>query len=80
MRRIYLIAMNGTVYHPLSMGQAPAGHHRTSTADMMLNLNENLLERLEIGMLFRIETPCSGLDCRTPAYSLTTWYRVVKSK
>jgi len=80
MRRIYLIAINRTVYHPLSVGQAPARHHRTLTADMMLNLNENLIERLEIGMSFRIETPCNGLDCLVVSNSLTAWYWVVKSK
>ena len=61
MQGIYLVAMNKTVHHPLSMGQAPARHHRTSTVVTVLNLNGNLIKRIEIGMLFRIETPYDGL-------------------
>ena len=80
MRRIYLIAMNKTEYHPLSVGQAHARHHRTSSAVTIFNLNGNPIERLEIGMLFRIVTPCNGLDCRVISNLLTVWSWVVKSK
>ena len=63
MQGIYLVAMNKTVHHPLSMDPAPARHHRTFSAVTMLNLNGNLItERLEIGMSSRIETSYSGLD------------------
>ncbi len=80
MQGIYLVAMNKTVHHPLSMDPAPARHHRTFSTVTMLNLNGNLIiERLEIGMSFRIETPYSGLDLPCRSNSLTVWYRVVKS-
>ena len=72
MQGIYLVAMNKTVHHPLSMEPAPAWHHRTSSEVTMLNLNGNfIIERLEIGMSSRIEPPYSGWICRILSNSLT---------